>query len=174
MNTIQCPSDALPGPVPVSVEIPEEWTASPAPMVSFVAVAPEPVSGVTTNAVVVSQRVWESIEIEQIGEMIAADLGEIEGAVLSEEDLLDLNGLPGLFRVTEISLPEGGAAMKVMQVAALSKCGGGVADVVTLTITLGAAAPEEHVELCRQIAGTLRVGDAAGAGDVRSEERSAR
>lgn len=161
MSTIAFPSETLPGPVPVRVDIPDSWSASPAPVVSFVAVAPEPVGGVTTNAVVMSQRVWESVEIEDVGEMIAADLGEIEGAVLAEEDFLDLDGLPGLFRVTELTPPDGGGPMKVMQVAALSKCGRGVADVVTLTITFGAEAPADHVELCRRIAGSLRVGDAA-------------
>lgn len=158
MKTVECPSESIPGPVPIAIAIPEEWTVGPAPLVSFAAVAPSEVAGVLTNAVGVVRRVGDSLELDEMREMVASDLGAIEGSALIEEDFLDLDGLPGLLRVTELSLPGGSGPFRLLQVAALAKLGGGVADVVTLTITVSSTAPEDHVELCRQIAGSLRVG----------------
>lgn len=161
MKMIECPSELIPGPVPIRIEIPDDWTVGPAPLVSFVAVAPQGEAAVTTNAVVMLRRVGDSLDLEEMREMIASDIGAIDGAVLTEEDMLDLSGVPALFRMTELNLPENGGSFKVMQVAALAKLRGGVADVVTLTITLAAAATDEHVELCRAIVRSLRVGNAA-------------
>jgi len=129
-------------------------------MASFAAVSPEEVGGVYTNVVVAVVRVDEATELSDLGELISQDLGSIAGAVVASEEDVDLGGSPGVLRVTELDVPESGA-YKVVQVATLAKIGDGVADAVTLTVTLSRSAPTDHVEECHRIARSLRAGDAA-------------
>ena len=160
MQTIKYPNESLPGPVAVAVDLPDGWHTGPAPTVAFAAVSDEEVAGVYTNVVVAIARVDEALEIPELGEMIAADLAEIPGAAVTAHESVDLDGTPGLLRVTEFDVADVGA-YQVIQVATLAKIGDGVADVVTVTVTLSRTAPAGHVEDCRRIACSLRVGDAA-------------
>lgn len=160
MTKISYPSENLPGPVAVGVELPAGWSSGPAPLAAFAAVASEEVGGVYTNVVVAIARIDEATDVAELGEMIAQDLSTISGAVVTAEDRVDLDGTPGLIRVTEFDIP-GSGAYQVIQVATLAKVGDGVADAVTLTVTLSQSAPADHVEECRQIALSLTVGQAA-------------
>ncbi len=160
MSTVSYPTESLPGPVPVSLELPTGWSTGPAPLSAFAAVAPEEVAGVYSNAVVSIARIDEATGLDELGEMIAQDLADVPGAVMIDEQRVDLDGVPGLLRVTELDAPEVGA-YQVIQVATLAKLGDGVADAVTVTVTLSLSAPADHVEACRQIAKSLKVGTAA-------------
>lgn len=157
-STINYPSRDLPGPVQVELDLPDGWKSGPAPMVAFAAVASEAVGGVYSNVVVAVRRVDEGLTLDEVGEMIAADLDDVEGAERVSDKRFDLAGAPAVQRQITIASVDADQSFRLIQVATLVKLGDGVADLVSLTATLSGTAPEAHVASCVQIARSLRVG----------------
>lgn len=161
MTAVEYPSQPIPGPVPIRVEVPDGWVVGPAPLVVFVATAPDQVDGLVTNAIVASQRVVGSLGADEISAVAAVSLQGFERATVTEEETVSAGDLTGVFRVVDLPATEMLRAVTVIQVAVLAILGGGFAELVTLTITHSAGAPADHREMCRQIAASLRVGAAA-------------
>lgn len=127
MVTVACPGD-IPGPVPVTLDLPDGYEAQPAPGVAFVASGPDPVGGVHPSIVVSIRRVAEGLTLEDIAELVGTELAGDERIVVGEAQR---DG----DRVVRTLTFGGDTAFSQTQVMWMAHVSEFTADVVTLTFT---------------------------------------
>lgn len=158
MATVAYPSVEVPGPVNVSLDVPDGWLVEPAPGVVFVAAAPEERGGIHTNAVVSIRRVDAQLTLAQLGELVGEEIAQLPGCTPTGEDRVDAGGRELAVRSYEFVNPEDGTKVHQIQATCLAPVATHVADAVSLTITHGDGLGEGEVRSLRELVASLRVG----------------
>lgn len=158
MITVTCPSQEIPGPVPVSIDVPNGWLVQPAPGVVFVAAAPEESAGVHANAVVSIRRVDSDLTIEQLGRLVTEEISQLPGCVVTREDRVDAGGQVLDVRDYHFVNPADGSKVHQMQAMCVAPVATHVADAVTVTVTHGQGLDEAEISSLRAVIESLRVG----------------
>ncbi|MEQ1700010.1 MAG: hypothetical protein ABMA25_07870, partial [Ilumatobacteraceae bacterium] len=71
------PSAAVPGPSPISLQIPDNWTVSALPAASLLAIAPEIPGHFRPNVVVSHARTAAIATLEEVAAAARAELAEL-------------------------------------------------------------------------------------------------
>lgn len=160
MSTLTYPSPSLPGPVSVSLEIPDGWQAEAAPDVAFVAASPEETDGVHVNAVVSVRRIGAEIGVEQLAGLFAAEFQELDGCQVGDAELTRIGDHDAVVRTITLSDPTGAEPGSVHQLTAMcvAQVTEQVADAVTVTVTYPDGADQEQLDGYRRLVESLRVG----------------
>lgn len=159
MTTIQWPSDELPGPVPVRLEVPDGWLVEPAPNVSFVAASPTEVDGVHANIVVTVRRIDSELTLDQVTELVGEQLADLPGVSADAPvEMVELSGGRASLRRVRIEDPASGAAVGQVQLVTCVRRADLVSDAVTVTLTHAATATAEAVGQWESALRTLSIG----------------
>ncbi len=158
MTFITCPSEQLPGPVPVRLEVPDGWLVEPAPNISFAAASPDEVEGMHANIVVSVRRIDGGLSLEQVTDVVGTQLSEVPGASEMGLETVDLDGRDASARRFCIEDAETGARIDQCQLICVVGRSELIADAVTATLTFSSASPPELVQELMATLRTLRVG----------------
>ncbi len=163
MTTISYPSDRTPGPVPVSVDVPDGWLVEPAPDVAFVAASPEETDGVHVNAVVAVRRVPAGTTAAELAAALAEDAGDLEGVTVSEVTPVRLGDRDGALLTVTFSDPAAAEVVasetvRQLQAVCVVPVAEHVADAVSVSVTYPGSADAEQVRGYEELVGSLRAG----------------
>lgn len=158
MTAVVWPSEELPGPVPVRLEVPDEWLVESAPNVSFVAASPTGIDGVHSNIVVTVRRVDRQVDLQEVTELVDSQLAEQPGITARPVETVALASGAASLRRLRIDDPASGASVAQVQLVTWVGRTELVADVVTATLTFASTAPTEVIERLESTLLTLSVG----------------
>lgn len=161
MNTIRYPSNELPGPVAITMDVPDGWLVEAAPGVAFAAADPAETDGMHVNAVAATRRIPADMDIERVGELVAAEAASLEGCSITQAEPVALGEREARLRTIKVSDPSRAenAALCQMQLLCLVPLSENVADAVTITLSYPEGVSEGALEEYRELLSTVRVGD---------------
>lgn len=157
MNHVSYPSESAPGPVPVSVDLPDGWMVHPAPGVAFLAVSPDEVGGAHANVVVSVRRVAAELSLEDLSGLIGNEIAEIPGAIVTDERTVTIGERPTAVRQFEVTGDDGGSAYQ-LQAVCMAPVNEHVADAVTVTLSVADASQLAGEDSLQSIINSVRVG----------------
>ena len=93
------PSNAVPGPSPISVQIPDNWEVAPMPAASLLAIAPVIPGHFRPNVVVSHARTAGIASLEEVAAAARAELAELPDFTPAGDDLFgEKDGLRSVVR----------------------------------------------------------------------------
>ncbi len=128
------------------LEVPDDWLVEPAPNVSFAAASPVDVDGMHANIVVSIRRIDADLSLEQVTDLVGAQLGEVPGVTDHGNEYIDLEGRPASMRRFRIESADTGVTIEQCQLICVVGCTELVADAVTATLTYSPSSSPELVE----------------------------
>jgi hypothetical protein len=156
MTTVTYPSEQCPGPLTVELDIPEDWKTLAVPAVAVATMQAEENADFTPN-VIVRQGTRPAMDQMQdaLGELRATIEGR-PGAVMSEPQQVDLNGLPA----TRVEL--GFIDPHELRIEQIHVFGGvqrsdGLQDFVQVTGSVGGAGVTSDREVVERVIASVRV-----------------
>ena len=155
MDALVIPSGEVPGPAAVSVELPEGWSATPAPGVTAIALAPEIEGRFRPNIVLTHARMPAASDLAVIagaGRQVVEALPDFVG---EPDSVVSIGGRPTIVREFAFRDTDSGLGLYQLQVQALMPVGFDLADLVTLSGTCSGS-ELEFVPVLRAIADSLR------------------
>lgn len=160
MNSIEYPSEQLPAPTGVVMEVPDDWLVEAAPGVAFVAADPGETEGMHVNAVAAIRRIPADMDIERIGELVAAEAASLEGCSINQAEPVDLGDREGRLRTITLSDPSDvdHTSLCQLQLLCVAPVNDNVADAVTVTLSHPDGVPESTLKEYREILLSVRVG----------------
>lgn len=152
------PSSDLPGPVALTLDVPDDWEWSPAPGLSLVAVAPSVEGRFRPNVNVTHARISGQHDLPTLA---AAARAKLEAELLSFDSTGDdafgsRDGAPAVVREFAFLDPGSELALFQVQMQVLCALPGGVADLVTITATC-AGGQLDRVESLRDVIRSVRL-----------------
>lgn len=160
MNSIEYPSEQLPALTGVVMDVPDDWLVEAAPGVAFVAADPTETEGIHVNAVAAIRRVPADMDIERIGELVAAEAASLEGCFINQAEPVELGDREARLRTITISDPSDACHTSLcqLQLLCVAPVNGNVADAVTVTLSYPDGVSEAALKEYRELLMTVRVG----------------
>lgn len=158
MVTARYPSDEVPGPTPVSINLPPGWITRAAPGVAFVATSPDDVDGGRASAVVSVRRVASELGLDALNELIGEEIAGLAGCTVLAEDRVTVADRGGVVRQFGLVDPDSGRVAHQLQLVCLAEVDGVVADAVTVTVTSDDGSSFSGDDSLRAILGSVRIG----------------
>lgn len=160
MKSIKYPSDSLPSLTGVEIDVPDGWLVEAAPEVAFVAADPTELEGMHVNVVVAIRRIPADMDIDRIGEVVAAEAAALEGCSISQAEPVNLGDRVARLRTITLSDPSNSAHASLcqLQLLCVAKLNENVADAVAVTLSYPEGVSEAKLKEYRELLLTARVG----------------
>lgn len=154
------PSPELPGETKFSLDLPDGWAVSPAPGVSFIAMAPTAEVSGPSSVVASVRRIDAQVATSELVAALDAELHGIEGCTVSggrEIWIGDRSAIERRISYQDMTSGDSAAQIQLITVVAVTE---EVADAVTVTATL-VGADDDEAQVAAVILGSLRIGSVA-------------
>ncbi|MFT3852175.1 MAG: hypothetical protein QM733_05480 [Ilumatobacteraceae bacterium] len=155
MALVLIPSEAVPPPAPVALDLPDGWAISAAPGVTAIAAVPLEAGRFRVNVVITHVRVQGDASLADLVAGARAGLAELADLEGGDDRFVERDGVPAVVREVAFTDPDSGLGLYQLQLQMLVQVGAGVADLVTLSGTC-AGDQLEYVPMLRSIAESLR------------------
>lgn len=159
MSTVRYPGPDLPAPTAIKLDLPDGWSAHPAPGVAFVATpaADDPPAMSLVGSV---RRVDGAVTMAELADSISEEIARVDAITLVERTSRDVG--PDRCEVLTFELRHDGGVIRQTKALWLADVGGGLSDAVTVTLSYPGDADDAQLDQLGSIIDSVRIG-AAGS-----------